>query len=118
MRIGKIKKKMEKTPEEKRKLSVLESDPLSLSLAEFKEELDELQSPNRPVIDYTKAADLENKRRLAIHADNNKRSYHRGKERMDVLGAEIKQLEISKKELEEEKRFLQEEIQYYLAFHY
>ena len=109
---------MEITPEEKRKLSILESDPLSISLAEFTEELEELQSPNRPVIDFSKAADLENKRRLAIHADNNKRSYHRGQQKMGQLGTEIEQLITHKKELEEEKRDLEQEIQFYLTFQY
>lgn len=109
---------MEKTTEEKRKLSILETDPLSLSLAEFKEGLEDLQSPDRPVIDNTKAADLENKRRLAIHADNNKRSYHRGKQKMQGLAAEIEEMKTFRKELQNEKRLLQEEIQFYSAFIY
>ncbi|KAI6658121.1 hypothetical protein LOD99_15834 [Oopsacas minuta] len=105
---------MQATPAQQQKLSVLEDFPLSLTLTNFNTEVAELY--NTSVINKNKVADLENKRRLAVHAKNNKRSYYKGKDDMREMADEIEEMIRVRKQLIAEKTALLIEIQKYSMY--
>ena len=111
---------MEATLEQKQKqkLSNMENNPLSMSLHTFNREIEKLQNSEKPAIDERGAAHLENTRRLAVHAENNKKCYYRGKAEINEMSNDIQRMLKVKEELELEKQELECQISDYIGFMY